>query len=286
VRTDLNEEREADTAAHLEGLRAWLREVDRVIRIRSRIGVGLIAIAIAVAALALFLGFGASRHSASNAEVQELQGQIEALRGQASRATTRLEAGVAVARSRVNSANAEIAKLRSQVQGLQKKAETAAVIDPKPSRGAPSTAGGEGSVAAAKGSGGSASGAGKSSSAEGASVSVASNPKLGKIIVDSAGLTLYDFHKDKGGHSACYGSCAGIWPPLLTKGTPQAGGGAAASQLGTTKRKDGTVQVTYAGHPLYTYVGDKEPGDTAGNAITEFGASWHALHQSGAEAPG
>ncbi|HYQ78373.1 MAG TPA: hypothetical protein VEP91_04600 [Solirubrobacterales bacterium] len=106
---------------------------------------------------------------------------------------------------------------------------------------------------------------------------------LGTIIVDSEGLTLYDFHKDKGGVSSCYGACAGAWPPLLTEGEPQAEAGAMASQLGTTKRKDGTVQVTYNGWPLYTYVGDKGPGEANGNDFSQFGAQWYALHPNGEE---
>ncbi len=115
-------------------------------------------------------------------------------------------------------------------------------------------------------------------------VSVADNAKLGKIIVDSKGFTLYDFHKDKGTKSACYGGCAKVWPPLLTSGAPKAQGGAETSKLGTTKRTDGTTQVTYAGHPLYTYVADKKPGDTTGNDFTSFGAQWYALEPSGKEA--
>lgn len=106
---------------------------------------------------------------------------------------------------------------------------------------------------------------------------------LGTIIVDSKGFTLYDFHKDKGGKSSCYGACAGAWPPLLTEGPPKAEAGAMASQLGTTKRKDGTVQVTYAGWPLYTYVGDNGPGEPNGNDISLFGAQWYALQPDGEE---
>lgn len=106
---------------------------------------------------------------------------------------------------------------------------------------------------------------------------------LGTIIVNSEGLTLYDFHKDKGGTSACYGACAGAWPPLLTEGEPKAEAGAMASQLGTTERKDGSVQVTYNGWPLYTYAGDKAPGEANGNDIDQFGAEWYALLPSGEE---
>jgi predicted lipoprotein with Yx(FWY)xxD motif len=117
-------------------------------------------------------------------------------------------------------------------------------------------------------------------------VAVAKNPQLGTILVDSKGLTLYDFHKDKGGKSACYGACAGTWPPLTTSGAPQATSGAEASKLGTTKRNDGTVQVTYAGHPLYTYVADTKPGEVKGNDFSSFGAEWYALQPNGEEAEG
>jgi len=118
-------------------------------------------------------------------------------------------------------------------------------------------------------------------------VAVAKNPQLGTtILVDTKGFTLYDFHKDKGGKSACYGACASTWPPLTTGGAPQAMSGAEASQLGTTKRSDGTVQVTYAGHPLYTYAADTKPGEAKGNDFSSFGAQWYALKPNGEEAGG
>jgi predicted lipoprotein with Yx(FWY)xxD motif len=120
----------------------------------------------------------------------------------------------------------------------------------------------------------------------GAVVTAAAVPKLGKVIVDESGFTLYDFHKDKGTASSCYGQCAAVWPPLTTGGSPQAGGGVAASKLGTTKRKDGTIQVTFAGHPLYTYAEDSKPGEANGSDFSSFGAQWYALEPSGAEAEG
>ncbi len=119
-----------------------------------------------------------------------------------------------------------------------------------------------------------------------ATVTVGSVPKLGKVIVDSDGFTLYDFHKDKGTTSSCYGGCANVWPPLTTTGKPQAGEGVSASKLGTTKRKDGTTQVTFAGHPLYTYTADSKPGEANGNDFSSFGGQWYALLPSGAEAEG
>ncbi|HEY0391935.1 MAG TPA: hypothetical protein VGC63_09520 [Solirubrobacterales bacterium] len=150
-----------------------------------------------------------------------------------------------------------------------------------------------GSSDSSSSSSGGAYGSGEASKAKPAStegsvavVTAASAPKLGRIVVDSKGFTLYDFHKDKGATSACYGGCAQIWPPLITEGDPQAGEGAMASKLGTTKRKDGTLQVTYAGHPLYTYTADTKPGDAKGNDFSSFGGEWYALQPSGEEAEG
>ena len=142
----------------------------------------------------------------------------------------------------------------------------------------------------AYGSGGESTGkpasTGSSEGKAAAVVSVSRAPKLGRIVVNFKGLTLYDFHKDKGTQSACYGGCAQVWPPLITEGAPQAGEGAIASKLGTTKRKDGTTQVTYAGHPLYTYTADTKPGDAKGNDFSSFGGEWYALQPSGEEAEG
>jgi predicted lipoprotein with Yx(FWY)xxD motif len=115
-------------------------------------------------------------------------------------------------------------------------------------------------------------------------VSLGNVQKLGMVLVDSNGMTLYDFHKDKGTTSSCYGPCAEGWPPMLTEGEPTVGNGASASKLGTTERKDGTTQVTYAGHPLYTFVEDKKPGEANGNDVSAFGAQWYALKGSGEEA--
>lgn len=121
------------------------------------------------------------------------------------------------------------------------------------------------------------------SSGDAGVVSTAEVGDLGTVLVTPEGLTLYDFHKDRGGKSSCYDACAGAWPPLLTEGEPQAQGAADRSLLGTTKRKDGTVQVTYNGRPLYTYVGDKAPGEANGNDIDQFGAEWYALQPDGQE---
>jgi predicted lipoprotein with Yx(FWY)xxD motif len=115
-------------------------------------------------------------------------------------------------------------------------------------------------------------------------LTVSNAKKVGPVLVDAKGFTVYDFHKDKGTTSSCYGACAQGWPPVLSEGDPTAGEGAMASKLGTTKRKDGTTQVTYAGHPLYTFVEDKKPGEANGNDVSAFGAQWYALKGSGEEA--
>ena len=104
--------------------------------------------------------------------------------------------------------------------------------------------------------------------------------KLGRILVDAQGRTLYDFVKDKNDKSACAGACAKFWPPLMTTGKPKAGKGVNAKLLGTTVRKAGR-QVTYAGHPLYTYAGDKKRGQTNGQGSTNFGAAWWVLAPNG-----
>lgn len=106
--------------------------------------------------------------------------------------------------------------------------------------------------------------------------------RLGRVLVDGTGRTLYLFEADPAGASACTGSCASAWPPLTTSGPAQATGGASASLLGTVRRADGTSQVTYAHHPLYAYAGDTAPGDTAGQGLDQFGAPWFVLDGQGA----
>ena len=116
----------------------------------------------------------------------------------------------------------------------------------------------------------------------GATVRVVSTP-LGRILVDSKGITLYDFPPDKSNASTCYGACAALWPPLTTRGKPIAGRGVRTSLLGTTKRKDGKLDVTYNGHPLYYYVADRKPGQTTGQGLNQFGAPWWVLSPAGKE---
>ena len=110
-------------------------------------------------------------------------------------------------------------------------------------------------------------------------VSLASVPGLGLVLVDSAGRTLYGFDRDEGTPS-CYGACAEAWPPLLSD-EPHPSNGADAAKLGTAERRDGGAQVTYAGHPLYTYGGDKGPGEASGDGASSFGGTWFALKANG-----
>jgi len=121
---------------------------------------------------------------------------------------------------------------------------------------------------------------GAQSASRGATVATAKS-SLGRILVDAHSHTLYLFEKDKRGRSACAGTCATYWPPVLTKGTPVAGPGVERSLLGVTRRADGTAQVTYAGHPLYRYVLDRKPGQTAGQDLHDFGAGWYVVSPAG-----
>ena len=104
---------------------------------------------------------------------------------------------------------------------------------------------------------------------------------VGKVLATRAGMSLYLFRADKRGKSACYGKCATFWPPLLKKGKITAGTGIKAKLLGTTKRKNGTLQVTYAGHPLYRFKLDKKVGQVAGQGQDFFGGKWYVLSSAG-----
>jgi predicted lipoprotein with Yx(FWY)xxD motif len=120
--------------------------------------------------------------------------------------------------------------------------------------------------------------------AAGAGTKVAvANTTLGRVLVDGRGRTIYLFAKDKHGNSACSGKCADFWPPLITSGKPLATAGAKASLLGTTRRADGRLQVTYNHHPLYTFVKDTRKGQTNGEGLNVFGAKWYAVSTAGAK---
>lgn len=106
--------------------------------------------------------------------------------------------------------------------------------------------------------------------------------RFGKVLFDGGGRTLYLFKHDKGSRSTCSGACAKAWPPFLTTKAPKAGTGARASLLGTTKRADGTLQVTYAGHPLYYFSGDTKPGQIKCENVVNFGGLWLVVSPGGA----
>jgi predicted lipoprotein with Yx(FWY)xxD motif len=104
---------------------------------------------------------------------------------------------------------------------------------------------------------------------------VATDAKLGKILVDSKfGMTVYTWAKDTDENSQCYDQCATFWPPLLTTASTVAAEGVTTGKFGTSTRKDGTLQVTFNSHPLYFYAQDKAAGDTKGQGSTGFGAVW------------
>jgi predicted lipoprotein with Yx(FWY)xxD motif len=110
------------------------------------------------------------------------------------------------------------------------------------------------------------------SAGNGTTVQVSSSD-YGQILFDGDDQAIYLFDKEKGSTSECYDDCATAWPPVLTKGQPEAGKGAEAGLLGTTPRDDGSTQVTYAGHPLYYYE-DDGPGQVLCQNVSEFGGLW------------
>ena len=122
----------------------------------------------------------------------------------------------------------------------------------------------------------------RSSSAVGAAVAAARSP-LGRILVGERGRTLYVFEKDKSSVSTCDGSCAKYWPPLTTTAKPRAVRGAVVARLGTARRKDGRLQVTYNRHPLYYFAGDAKAGQTRGQGMEAFGSEWYVLSPAGAK---
>jgi predicted lipoprotein with Yx(FWY)xxD motif len=115
-----------------------------------------------------------------------------------------------------------------------------------------------------------------------ATVKVASS-SLGKILVNGSGRTVYMFSKDGRNKDRCatIQTCTSIWPPLTTKGKPVARSGAKASLLGTIKLPSGSLQVTYAGHPLYTYSADVMPHETDYVGTPQFGGTWYAVSSTG-----
>lgn len=131
--------------------------------------------------------------------------------------------------------------------------------------------------------GGSATASG--SSGDGAVVGTASG-LAGTFLTDGSGKALYLWVADTTTKSTCSGGCAAAWPPLTTKGAPTATGAAKAAELGTTTRSDGSMQVTYDGHPLYYYAGGSAAGQTAGQGSDGFGAKWWLVAPSGSAITG
>jgi predicted lipoprotein with Yx(FWY)xxD motif len=106
------------------------------------------------------------------------------------------------------------------------------------------------------------------------------NSQYGKILADGRGQAFYLFGGDSSDSSHCYGACANRWPPVLAQGAPQARSGAQSRLLGTTRRRDGKLQLTYAGHPMYYYDGDS-PGQVLCQNVDEFGGTWLVVQPNG-----
>jgi predicted lipoprotein with Yx(FWY)xxD motif len=103
----------------------------------------------------------------------------------------------------------------------------------------------------------------------------------GPVLFDGQGYVLYAFTRDRPGRSTCSGECAKAWPPYILRGAQRAGAGAKGSLISTTRRADGSRQVTYAGRPLYYYVGDRKPGQILCQNVLEFGGLWLVVRGSG-----
>jgi len=116
--------------------------------------------------------------------------------------------------------------------------------------------------------------------AAGAAISVRPTG-IGKVLVDENGRTLYLFEADRRDKSNCSGACLSLWPAFTASGAPTTQGGAVASKVGTTPASGGKRQVTYNGHPLYYYAADRNPGDTTGQGLDQFGAEWYVLDAGG-----
>jgi predicted lipoprotein with Yx(FWY)xxD motif len=130
-----------------------------------------------------------------------------------------------------------------------------------------------------------AGGAGGSSSAAASGIKIETHSgPMGTYLTDGSGKSLYMFASDSATKSSCNGACVAYWPPLT--GTAQASGGASAAKVTTITRSDGTMQVVYAGHPLYYYKGDSAPGDTNGQGSDNYGAKWWLLTAAGAPITG
>jgi predicted lipoprotein with Yx(FWY)xxD motif len=142
------------------------------------------------------------------------------------------------------------------------------------------------SAAAAPGSASASSAPAAGSSASAATTGTVITTQAGSagaFLTNASGRTVYLWAKDGMNMSDCSGACAAAWPPVPATGTLTATGSAKASDLGTITRSDGTKQVTYDGHPLYYFVGDSSPDQTAGQGSAAFGAKWWLVAPSGAK---
>ena len=117
--------------------------------------------------------------------------------------------------------------------------------------------------------------------ASGSSAVTAHGSDYGRVLYDGRGFALYAFTKDAAGRSNCSGACAKAWPPYIVTGKLVAGKGAAAGRLGTIRRSGGSRQATYAGRPLYYYVGDRKPGQILCQNVSEFGGLWLVVRPNG-----
>ena len=110
---------------------------------------------------------------------------------------------------------------------------------------------------------------------------VARSTTYGHILFDGRGFVLYAFTHDRHGRSTCSGACAKAWPPYLVRQKPSIGSGAKTSLVGVVRRSNGRLQATYAGHPLYYYVGDRKPGQILCQNVVEFGGRWLVVGRRG-----
>jgi predicted lipoprotein with Yx(FWY)xxD motif len=109
----------------------------------------------------------------------------------------------------------------------------------------------------------------------------AATSRYGRVLYDGKGFALYAFTKDTRGHSMCSGACAAAWPPYLVTRAPKAGPGVRKTLLGRIRRADGRIQVTYAGRPLYYYVGDRVPRQILCQNVSEYGGLWLVVRPGG-----
>lgn len=108
-----------------------------------------------------------------------------------------------------------------------------------------------------------------------------SDGDFGRHLANGRGRALYVFTSDSGRKSNCYDDCARAWPPYIVKARPRAVNGVRQALIGTTRRSDGRLQATYAGRPVYYYVGDSAPGEVLCQAVEEFGGFWYVIRASG-----